>query len=579
MLAKLARCAATVAIAAGLVFTVPVAAQAFVVPPVPLPLVYGGITTTTEAAVAAGTLISPVGWTVLGVAAVAAGLYATQDYWLPYVDQLFGASGTVEYGPAVVGQRAFIKLDVSGNTVTTTISPLGTLSTGGWVAGADVYVQCRVPGQPVGAAVKVSVSGIIGKTSLPNAVVTLVQTCGGASFPAFVYTASTTTVNQPTWGSPDIQPSDKTYTASVDCISATGLITTIQATTSGTTDPVTGAGSLKVPSCEALGLGHGKNLKIDGSVGPTASKTLWQAQPIGDARYPECSPSATTSCLLQVWIDGVECTVGATPCIDWTRTRNTSPARVQCKYGTYWVATGMCNILERVYEPDGTRLTARNTDGNPQTQDNFDVDGQPVPTTTGTAAGTPPAGAPGGAPAPIPTTTGMPDPIPGTAVNENDSCWPSGTAAWNPAEWVLRPVKCALTWAFVPSSTFMASWGSGMSAAWNGAPLGQWMGAISGFGNMNIASGGCEGPALPTGFLGTASGGGVDNLHVGRGAVLPAVLHPFDACSPPMSTVAATSNLILSAGIAFYGGMRVIRQLGYAFGFQVHIGSERSTFT
>jgi hypothetical protein len=46
-----------------------------------------------------------------------------------------------------------------------------------------------------------------------------------------------------------------------------------------------------------------------------------------------------------------------------------------------------------------------------------------------------------------------------------------------------------------------------------------------------------------------------------------------------MSTVAATSYMILSAGIAFYGGMKVVRQLGYAFGFQIHAGSERSTFT
>lgn len=31
-----------------------------------------------------------------------------------------------------------------------------------------------------------------------------------------------------------------------------------------------------------------------------------------------------------------------------------------------------------------------------------------------------------------------------------DECWPSGWGWFNPAQWVLRPIKCALEWAFVP---------------------------------------------------------------------------------------------------------------------------------
>lgn len=33
---------------------------------------------------------------------------------------------------------------------------------------------------------------------------------------------------------------------------------------------------------------------------------------------------------------------------------------------------------------------------------------------------------------------------------DEDECWPDGWGWMNPAEWVLRPVKCAFTWAFVP---------------------------------------------------------------------------------------------------------------------------------
>lgn len=33
---------------------------------------------------------------------------------------------------------------------------------------------------------------------------------------------------------------------------------------------------------------------------------------------------------------------------------------------------------------------------------------------------------------------------------ETAECWPSGWGWFNPADWILRPIKCALVWAFVP---------------------------------------------------------------------------------------------------------------------------------
>jgi hypothetical protein len=137
---------------------------------------------------------------------------------------------------------------------------------------------------------------------------------------------------------------------------------------------------------------------------------------------------------------------------------------------------------------------------------------------------------------------------------------------FNPGSWVLQPVKCALSWAFVPSAVFLDSWSGGVKDNWGRSPFGHWLGAIGGFAALNIPSAGCRGPGLPTGLLGSGFGA--------MGAITAPTIYPFDACSGVMATVAATSNLVLTAGISFFGGMRVVQQLGYAFGFKINIGSE-----
>jgi hypothetical protein len=49
-------------------------------------------------------------------------------------------------------------------------------------------------------------------------------------------------------------------------------------------------------------------------------------------------------------------------------------------------------------------------------------------------------------------------PRPGGVLEDGEAeCWPSGWGWFNPAQWVLRPIKCAITWAVVPSSTALAS--------------------------------------------------------------------------------------------------------------------------
>jgi hypothetical protein len=43
--------------------------------------------------------------------------------------------------------------------------------------------------------------------------------------------------------------------------------------------------------------------------------------------------------------------------------------------------------------------------------------------------------------------------------DDEEACWPDGWGWFNPAEWVYRPVKCAMTWAFVPpDGSIQAEW-------------------------------------------------------------------------------------------------------------------------
>lgn len=76
------------------------------------------------------------------------------------------------------------------------------------------------------------------------------------------------------------------------------------------------------------------------------------------------------------------------------------------------------------------------------------VDPAPGPgTDTDPAPNPDPTGAPAPTPTPTPGGGGQPDPQ-----EDGGECFPTGWGVFNPLEWVYRPVKCALSWAFVPDA-------------------------------------------------------------------------------------------------------------------------------
>ena len=64
---------------------------------------------------------------------------------------------------------------------------------------------------------------------------------------------------------------------------------------------------------------------------------------------------------------------------------------------------------------------------------------------------------------------GSPDPAgePGSG-----QCFPHGWAAFNPVQWVYKPVKCALVWAFVPREAVVLEATASLSDAWEDTALG-----------------------------------------------------------------------------------------------------------
>lgn len=169
------------------------------------------------------------------------------------------------------------------------------------------------------------------------------------------------------------------------------------------------------------------------------------------------------------------------------------------------------------------------------------------------------------APGPVVAPKAMPDPDsdtqPGSAGQalpgqDGASCWPSGWAAFNPAEWVLQPVKCALVWAFVPDDSIMSDLENRLRTALNGSGVGPWGDAIGGlFGKLGGSGSGCEGPAVPFPISDP-----------------PKTLHPFNACDQPMSTVAGIAYAFSTVAVVVFGAIAGLKVLGSAFGFHVGFG-------
>lgn len=143
-----------------------------------------------------------------------------------------------------------------------------------------------------------------------------------------------------------------------------------------------------------------------------------------DPLYQECEKTKS-GCALVVWIDSTPCRAdGPDICRSVEEIEQVEPSRVRCFYGAREVSRASCRVLYPILREGPKDVTVPAPTAPPPATDDPELWG------------------------PITVTPRDPE-----DVEESNACWPSGWGLLNPVDWVLKPVKCALKWAFVPKTS------------------------------------------------------------------------------------------------------------------------------
>jgi hypothetical protein len=328
------------------------------------------------------------------------------------------------------------------------------------------------------------------------------------------------------------------------------------------------AGSGIIPQLWCPGGQTAKSGKTEVRTTFTAAWQLVSSWEIPDAareKYAECLGYLSNGCAISVWIDNIVCETGREVCRDWyNNTYKYQPSRVQCKWGPYVIDMANCEpfinafmcetgLVPNPAMPVGSALVCVDPRGK-GLPTNEEPNPGPVgpPGQDGQDGG---SGVPGGSGG-VPVEQGPPsDPSPG-----GQNCWPTGFAVFNPVAWVLQPLKCGLSWAFVPPAADMSSIGLDLQMSFEGIGFGDALNTLTGPVNAMgaaVSGSGCAGPSM--------------NFEV---AGISQVIEPFNACSGTMATVAGYSRALISLTVIVSGGIAVIRALGRGFGFQFDMGGK-----
>lgn len=263
--------------------------------------------------------------------------------------------------------------------------------------------------------------------------------------------------------------------------------------------------------------------------GSESQKPKWEREILPswlDPSHPAYPCFNGTICQLGVKINGALCSRSIAACATWWE--NADDPKFSCHWGPVTMAITDCEVLKHHYKPNAV--------DDPETGVGTEPAPAPQPSAgTGGASSAPTSGANPSAPPTSPESTTDPD---------SQGCY--GAAwSWNPVDWVMVPVKCALKWAFVPPpGTWESTFGTARTN-WEASPSGQWSAA---FGDTTTAlagfddqAGGCLGPTLASDVGGISFN-----------------LKPLDACAAPMSTVASVVHGLLVVIVGFGGAFLIL---------------------
>lgn len=132
---------------------------------------------------------------------------------------------------------------------------------------------------------------------------------------------------------------------------------------------------------------------------------------------------------------------------------------------------------------------------------------------------------------------------PGTGANPTAECVASGWSAFNPIEWVLTPVKCALVWAFVPRQAKIDETTARVEDSWNNSAPGKLAATITGISPAlaELDAGSCGGLILPVPKVGAGWAPVTENR-----AFLPACPGDFFAPWAPLFYWLITGGLVVA---------------------------------
>lgn len=291
----------------------------------------------------------------------------------------------------------------------------------------------------------------------------------------------------------------------------------------------------------------------DIKVGSTNTETGAQTEIIGDT-----TPDWTTDekkgldpgdgSGLKLWkiVDTKKfsCMTWAIDCSNWW-TQTSSGTQPQTDTGTYrctWggnkVALNECGPYRTTFnDPDLDSRTITDPGGTPQ----------PYPI-------------PGPQPNPVPNPNPVPGPgpAPGPGTDPAGECFADGwSAVANPLDWVLVPVKCALVWAFVPSSTAVTNAVTSIgTAAGNVAAVDPLLALVAEL----PTSSGCDGIPISLTFFGQEWHGRL-----------------LEACTGEARAAATVVNGLMTLAIITGAVLAVVRYTAAVFGFVGPGGSIEQT--
>jgi len=344
----------------------------------------------------------------------------------------------------------------------------------------------------------------------------------------FIYDGSgTQTCADPTADKPTAGNADPERTVSCDITASDGSTYTQNSAQFQESDV---DWSKMIPACPTLDAGLlPTSTKLTLHTVGGSDQTLWSHDLSSDQtsdldKYKEC---LTTVCQLILSKGSVSCFDSTTLCTDWY-TDPTKSDDYTCTYDGQTVDLSECNVYEPTWTADAQRTGQIYAD--PVTA----KPAPPTPDTKETAAVSP----------------GTDSTVQNAPAAKGADCFPGGWAAFNPLEWVEKPVQCVFTWAFIPSATSLATAQTQVASDVQNSSIGTLTSDAGQFSVIGIADGGCAG--IPFQF-------DMYSLHVDA--------HLLAACpGDPLAAVAATTHTILTAVIVSAGVLASLRYIAMIFG-------------